>query len=583
MYIFVFYLYVKIKKKKCKSLCHSIHGQSLIIFKPVVGNWFCYKEINKSILDVNNNEYWDSDDEIEFSLGSFFSQLELDSGSDTDMDTPASEVFDEIWYKDSQFNPIDVVFSQKQLDDIEFMKVNIQPDEYDKHGPKESLPIDILLGAKGSLRDRVVQHVFDLFFLDFLNKLVSSTNSYKNHKKESSQQNDKGAPWFVSYLDFNLDDIKIYLSIFLFAGLNRVTNVNGFWEKPDDSYGAFSVYNPTVANLMSFSRYKAIHKCLRWEGYGTEHQPLPGKADKVGNILWKLVDNKKYIYHFEIEYVVSKKIKEAQSKSKLEPQSTQTQATQINDDTSKSVGNHILKSALNKLEEIPEILNRKYNCIIIDAGYLGGLENVKLLSSRGYYFIVSIASNRTGSVFNFLKSDCDSKKFKFNKLGECRYAQNDKVFYTLTNIPKPIFEEREEQMKKNSRVKNKSTGTFTNQPITTPRFIHLYNHNHNFVDATKMVINPQRNIQRSPNYPRVILNDILYILLNNCMVVTNMFLSKQKESPFSFRELLFHLCNNQLSKISKNNNRLGSKNKIIIPELIHSIANGKPQRESTIN
>ncbi|KAM9997136.1 hypothetical protein ACTFIZ_007927 [Dictyostelium cf. discoideum] len=43
MYIFVIYLYVKIKKKKCKSLCHSIHGQSLIIFKPVVGNWFSNK------------------------------------------------------------------------------------------------------------------------------------------------------------------------------------------------------------------------------------------------------------------------------------------------------------------------------------------------------------------------------------------------------------------------------------------------------------------------------------------------------------------------------------------------------------
>ncbi|KAM9974620.1 hypothetical protein ACTFIW_008078 [Dictyostelium discoideum] len=405
------------------------------------------------------------------------------------MDTPASEVSDETWYKDSQFNPIDVVFSQKQLDDIEFMKLNILPDEYDKQGPKESLPRDILLGEKGSLRDSVVQHVFDLYFLDFLNKLVCSTNSYKNHKKESSQQNDNGTPWFASYLDFNLDDIKIYLSIFLFAGLNRVTNIYSFWEKPDDSYGSFSLYNPTVANLMSFSRFKAIHRCFRWEGYGTEHQPcnydliyqyvnellkkhylpsyefsfdddlygwngiggskkrVPGKADKVGNILWKLVDSKKYIYHFEIEYVVSKKIKEARSKS------TQAQATHIDDEQYKSVGNQILKSALNKLEEIPEILNRKYNCIIIDAGYLGGLENVKFLSSRGYYFIVSIASNRTGSVFNFLKSDGDSKKFKFNKLGEYRYAQNgkytaiawqcklDKVFYALTNIPKPIFEE----------------------------------------------------------------------------------------------------------------------------------------------
>ncbi|KAN0025049.1 hypothetical protein ACTFIV_009461 [Dictyostelium citrinum] len=450
----------------------------LVLFHNIVNN-------NNNINNSNNNNSSNNKDNF-YNSGDLNSSFSMTSTAPFEKERKTKkikEIFsDETWYKDSQFNPIDVVFSQKQLDDIEFMELNILPNKYDKQGSKESLPRDILLGAKGSLRDRVVQHL-------------------QESQKESSQQNENATPWFASYLDFNLDDIKIHLSIFLFAGLHKVTNMYSFWEKPDDSYGAFSVYNPTVANLISFKHqpcnydliYQYVNELLKkhylpsyefsfdddlygWNGIGGSKKRVPGKADK-------------YLK------------KEAQSKSKLEPKSTQTQATQINDEQSKSVGNHILKSALNKLEE----------------------------QSHG-------------------------------------------------NIPKPIFEEREEQMKKDSRVKNKSTGTFTNQPITTPRFIHLYNHNHNFVDATKMVINPQRNIQRSPNYPRVILNDILYILLNNCMVVINMFLSKQKESLFSFRELLFHLCNNQLSNISNNNKRLGSKNKIIIPELIHIIVDGKPQR-----
>ncbi|KAM9986276.1 hypothetical protein ACTFIY_010688 [Dictyostelium cf. discoideum] len=192
--ITIYKLFKEIKKKKLLQASDFkiydpniwlISYDSTVELKEFINNkLFCYKEINKSILDVNNNEYWDSDDEIEFGLGN----------SGTDMNTPASEVSDETWYKDSQFNPIDVVFSQKQLDDNEFMKTNILPDEYDKQGPKESLSRDVLLGAKGSLRDRVVQHVFDLYLIDFLNKLVCSTNSYKNHKKESSQQNDNGTP-----------------------------------------------------------------------------------------------------------------------------------------------------------------------------------------------------------------------------------------------------------------------------------------------------------------------------------------------------------------------------------------------------
>jgi len=96
-----------------------------------------------------------------------------------------------------------------------------------------------------------------------------------------------------------------------------------------------------VASKMSFEKFKAIHRSLHFEGYGTEGTPtnfgiiytfandlikelylpsydfsfdddlykwlgkggqkkmVPGKADSVGNVLWKVVDSSTYIYGSE--------------------------------------------------------------------------------------------------------------------------------------------------------------------------------------------------------------------------------------------------------------------------------------------
>ncbi|EGC36548.1 hypothetical protein DICPUDRAFT_150970 [Dictyostelium purpureum] len=309
---------------------------------------------DRVITDISNNEYWYGEMDID---GGFFvlESVPEETGNEVDKETEEYEDENEIenqeprseCNKDSEYYPQGVTFFQEQLNNINFMKTNILPREYEKQGPKESLPSNI-----PPVRDKVVQHIFEQYFTDFLNRLVMPTNNYKEYKSNAYKITTKNLASpkiseYSIYNDFNLEDIKIYLSIFLYSGLNRITNIHGFWDRPRDSYSSFSTYNSTVANLMSFRRFKAIHKCFRWEVFGTEHQTanheliyeyakdlikkhylpsyefsfdlfgwsgdskkmVPGKADKVGNVLWKLVDKFKYIYHFEIEHLVSKILK----------------------------------------------------------------------------------------------------------------------------------------------------------------------------------------------------------------------------------------------------------------------------------
>ncbi|EGC30966.1 hypothetical protein DICPUDRAFT_83128 [Dictyostelium purpureum] len=474
-----------------------------------------YKYIKKSIIDIGNNEYCDEDsfvldseeaenevDEYEYEYEDEDEDEDEDEHEDEDEDEDEHE--EEIenqeppseWLKDSEYCPPGVTFSQEQLNNIEFMKKNILPREYEKQGPKESLPSNI-----PPVRDNVIQHVFELYFTDFLNRLVISTNNYKRYKKISakekanytpqSSQSNSQPPWYSLYDDFTLEEIRIYLSIFLFAGLNRITNIHDYWEKPKGSCLSLSNYNPTIVKLMSFKRFKAIHKCFRWEGFGTKHQTanheliyeyanelikkhyspsfefsfdddlfgwsgiggskkmVPGKADKVGNVLWKLVDKFKYTYHFEIEHLVSKILK-----AQAQTQDGNDMVDQPKKSKKPNLGYEILNRALNKVKEVEEIATRGSNCFVIDAGYLGGVKNVNLLSLSGFYFIVLIASNRIGSLFNFIEPRAIKSKLKFDNVGDCLYAQNgqytaiawqckkNKMFYSLTNIPKPIFKEK---------------------------------------------------------------------------------------------------------------------------------------------
>ncbi|EGC36971.1 hypothetical protein DICPUDRAFT_77351 [Dictyostelium purpureum] len=138
------------------------------------------------------------------------------------------------------------------------------------------------------------------------------------------QFEDKLAPWYC---------IEAYFAIYIFHGLNRLANINEFWTK-SNSVTQFLFFNSAVSNTMSFSRV-SIHRALHYEGFGTDEKKtdmniiykdvnktikdlwapsdelsldddlfkwtgrgglkkrIPGKADRVGNILWKTVDSHK--------------------------------------------------------------------------------------------------------------------------------------------------------------------------------------------------------------------------------------------------------------------------------------------------
>ncbi|EGC33232.1 hypothetical protein DICPUDRAFT_154718 [Dictyostelium purpureum] len=291
---------------------------------------------------------------------------------------------------------------------------------------------------------------------------------------------------------------------------------------------------------------------FKWTGKGGLKKRIPGKADRVGNILWKLADSNNYIYHFEIEYLVDK----IKKKEKI----------------STPIGEEILNRTVKILNEISSIKNRPFTCMIIDAGLLGSIQNMKTLSKNNYFFIISVASNRTGDVFqqfinqNKRKTNFEVGEIKYGQNGQCTaiawQCKKNKTFYVLTNIPEPILKEKENELKRVSNSKAKKN-QYEKKFITTPRVIWLYNNCHNYVDSSKMVINPQRNNQRARTYQRVVFNDCFYILLYNCWVSVNLFLTPNAK-PLLFREFLLYICNSQLFSSPPR----VSRNSIHCPKLI---------------
>ncbi|KAN0009619.1 hypothetical protein ACTFIU_006916 [Dictyostelium citrinum] len=105
---------------------------------------------------------------------------------------------------------------------------------------------------------------------------------------------------FAYTKEFSRKDIEIYFSIYIFHCLNRLANIEEFWSKPN-SVTQFSFFNTSVSYIMSFSKFKAIHRTLHYEGFGTDEKKtdknfiykdvnktigqhskrIPGKADRV--------------------------------------------------------------------------------------------------------------------------------------------------------------------------------------------------------------------------------------------------------------------------------------------------------------
>ncbi|KAF2070125.1 hypothetical protein CYY_008555 [Polysphondylium violaceum] len=91
-------------------------------------------------------------------------------------------------------------------------------------------------------------------------------------------------PWFIKYESFSLQDIKDYIGIFIFSGIQRVINYKEFWEKPNSPF-MYSSYHNVVASKMSFDKFKAIPSTdlsiFHFEGYGTNFDVLYSFANNL--------------------------------------------------------------------------------------------------------------------------------------------------------------------------------------------------------------------------------------------------------------------------------------------------------------
>ncbi|EFA75073.1 hypothetical protein PPL_11147 [Heterostelium album PN500] len=522
---------------------------------------------------------------------------------------PSNDGDGSVYQQNIEYLPNGMRFTPEQMENIDFLKNNPFPKTSNSQGVKFKVPANY---NTLSLHERI-EIVFDTYFKEFLSQLHISTNEYQEHYKLVALRNRKQPPWYTRYTYFSLNDIKQYLAIFIYAGLVRTPNMEELWKKDDN----ISFYNHSVFNILSFSKFKAIHRCLHYKGFGTidkdgkltstDFQPIvdavndifkanwtpgdtfsfdddlykwtgkggskkiiAGKADSVGNILWKLVDSFTYIYHFELEHYVKNIIK------------SQNIPVNLNQEILKRT-----EEALDKHLGCPVNFG---TCIIIDAGILGSMDNIKHLQSKGYSFIVSVAKNKCKEVMDQIipsRKGGNRKKNDFSTEGEMSFGSNkfhtaiawqakkDKTVFFFTNIPKPICQDKTHELRRVSRTKKTVKGevTYTTKQLTTPRVVWVYNNCHNYVDSTKMIINPLRNIHRARTYSRVVLNDIFYAILYNSFVAFQSLehnctssSTSEKENSLRFKNYLLEVVNKILLKnpsIERN-----TRYTIVTPDLI---------------
>ncbi|KAM9968961.1 hypothetical protein ACTFIW_000367 [Dictyostelium discoideum] len=253
-----------------------------------------------------------------------------------------------------------------------------------------------------------------------------------------------------------------------------------------------SLYSPGLVFSFDDDLYK-------WMGKGGLKKYLAGKADTVGNILWKLCDHNKFIYHFEVEHFC---------KLFLPP-------------------NKMLNTYI--LEHMERCVPKGPYCFVIDAGILGSFDNALLLNKKQRYFIISSSVNRLKKTMQRLFACPDvgaaaSKKIPgekgsfvcgylnvpesdrfFNKIHAIGWkAKMNKIVNFYSNIPKPLLHV--------SSLARRDTGFY-------PRIASVYNNTHNFVDGSKMVTNTTRNVHRARAYWRSVFNDILNMMMFNSHIL----------------------------------------------------------------
>eukprot|EP01132_Coremiostelium_polycephalum_P012170 gene12170-14884_t len=408
---------------------------------------------------------------------------------------------------------------------------------------------------------------------EFHNMIKKNWNAMKPIPLSEPTENLKNIPddckepinFFMLLFTGLIDDIKLiskeditkYLVIFFIFGLYGESNIKDLWNNQDPILNS-------LEGVFPFQKWKYIHRCIHVrnffgdnrdqnessdensgderELYGSESnrdEPLSidekyygptlvfsldddssgkggsknflhSEADRIDNILWKLADENKYIYHFEVEKNI---------KRNLLPHEI------LNEKILRNVEKNIPKGPFS---------------IIINAGIMGSFENALFLHKNNRRYIVSVSSDRIKKTLNAVLDDPKSNlpasrihgevnsarfgilnvgsstpplsttNFKNTMCAVAWKAKEDKIVYFYSNMIHPLH-------------------PLTDDP-GYPRIASVYNYTRNFVDVSKMIVNRHRNIHRAREYWRSIFNDIINILLFNSFILYSLNEKKKNSS-----------------------------------------------------
>jgi hypothetical protein len=269
---------------------------------------------------------------------------------------------------------------------------------------------------------------FQLYFTDeLLEHMVEKTNAYARK-------------YSICYLPHQIlevtkQDILNYWVIFWIQGIVKCSRREDYWVFPQQNQGM--TFNELIASTMPLTKWKKIDRCLQaklkfisdhvnetskkywnvgkkvsfdddldlWKGKRGYRVYLPRKADRTGQLSWKVVDEQRYCWH--TVFIADTPCPQNQS------------------------------AAGWYLKQLDQSLPNGPYQITIDAGLLGSFKNADYLLSQGRDFIMSVASNKGKAVWKYLKKDLNlhhwrdlGKFLKLLKNSPSRY-QADGCLYFL--------------------------------------------------------------------------------------------------------------------------------------------------------
>lgn len=201
-----------------------------------------------------------------------------------------------------------------------------------------------------------------------------------------------------------------YFAIFWVQGIVKCSRRRDYWVPNEKNSGITG--NAFIKSTMAMKKWLLIDRCLQanlefiskfinsisklhwdvsakvtfdddldlWKGKRGMRVYLPRKADRTGQLSWKAVDDKRYCWHM---FFVAD--------------------TPCPDDETTSTF---------YLKMLEKILPPGPYQITVDAGLLGSLENARYLLQQERLFIMSVASNKSKNLWDFLKTDLNLHHWK---------------------------------------------------------------------------------------------------------------------------------------------------------------------------